>query len=52
MLYKLDSHTVKLVAQLHTDKEACVYLGLFLVWSFGFLVVCMHTCLDVPLKWM
>lgn len=53
-IYRLDSHIVKLVAELHVEREACVGVsfGLFHVWSFGFLDVCMHTCLDVPLKWM
>lgn len=47
MAYRLDSHTVKQLAQLDAEREAAgVSLGLLLVWSFGFW---MYACIPV---WM
>lgn len=52
---ELESHIFKLVAQLHAERERSACLSVFGFVSglvFWFLDVCMHTCLDVPLRWM
>lgn len=55
MIYCIDwTVIIKLVAQLHAEKKAVCWsvFGFVSYLVFWFLDVCMHTCLDVPSKWM